>query len=120
MLRTNPTSIETATLTSKNYQRKYKLIFTNIFVFILKSQGLIQCYLDLDNVNTAFNFAEGAIGKHPEYEGFLLEMQAEPLWRLGRYEDLNKLVENPYLAENSSWGVKLGQALLKIQNGEFS
>ncbi|GJQ85421.1 hypothetical protein Trydic_g23851 [Trypoxylus dichotomus] len=81
-------------------------------------QRLIHCYLDLDNVNTALNFAEGAVEKYPEYERLLLEMEAEPLWRLGRYDDLGNLVKKSCMKDNSSWGVKIGQALLDIQNAE--
>ncbi|KAK9719934.1 Phosphatidylinositol 3- and 4-kinase [Popillia japonica] len=77
-------------------------------------QGLIQCYLDLDNVNTALNFTEGAVEKQPEYEGVLLEMQAEPLWRLNRYDDLDELLKKHGLKDNNSWGVNIGRALLQI------
>ncbi|XP_063916724.1 serine/threonine-protein kinase ATR-like isoform X2 [Zophobas morio] len=78
--------------------------------------GLIQCYLDLDNVNTALNFAQGALARQPEFGNMLLEMQAEPLWRLGRYDDLNTLLERPELVDNTSWGVQIGKALLSFQN----
>lgn len=79
-------------------------------------KGLIQCYLDLDNVNTALHVAQGAMGSQPEFGNMLLEMQAEPLWRLGRYEDLESLLRRPEMAENNSWGVQIGRALLAFQN----
>lgn len=46
-------------------------------------------------------------------------MQAESLWRLGRYDDLNNLVENEFMKDNNSWGIKIGQSLLHIQNGNI-
>ncbi|RZC32904.1 serine/threonine-protein kinase ATR, partial [Asbolus verrucosus] len=79
-------------------------------------QGLIQCYLDLDNVNTALNFAQGALNRRPEFGNMLLEMQAEPLWRLGRYEELDTLLKKPEMADNPAWGVQIGKALLSFQN----
>lgn len=81
-------------------------------------QGLIQCYLDLDNVNTALNLAEGAIERQPEFTTYLLEMQAEPLWRLGRWSDLDELLKKPPLKKNESWGVQLGHALLYMKDGK--
>lgn len=81
-------------------------------------QGLIQCYLDLDNVNTALNLAEGAIEKQPEFTNTLLKMQAEPLWRLGRWSELDDLLKKPELKRNVSWGVELGHAFLYLKDGK--
>ncbi|XP_023017943.2 serine/threonine-protein kinase atr isoform X2 [Leptinotarsa decemlineata] len=83
-------------------------------------QGLVQCYLDLDNVNTALNFVKGALDIQPEFGNMLLEMQAEPLWRLGQYDDLDKLLKTPDVVGNTSWGVQVGKALLHFKNGERS
>lgn len=80
-------------------------------------QGLAQCYLDLDNVNTALNFVRGALNNQPEFGNMLLEMQAEPLWRLGQYEELDTLLQKPDLKESKSWGVQVGKALLHMKNG---
>lgn len=78
---------------------------------------MVQCYLDLDNVNTALNFVRGALEKQPDFGNMLLEMQAEPLWRLGQYEELNSLLSKPNLARNKSWGVEVGRALLSFKEG---
>lgn len=88
-------------------------------MFILY-QGLVQCYLDLDNVNTALNFVRGALDKQPDFGNMLLEMQAEPLWRLGQYEELDVLLKKPDLARNNSWGVEVGRALLTFKEGTQS
>ncbi|XP_030746712.1 serine/threonine-protein kinase ATR-like isoform X2 [Sitophilus oryzae] len=81
-------------------------------------QGLIHCYLDLDKVNTALYFAEGALDLQPEFGNMLLEVQAEPLWRLGKYDDLENLLNKPDLLENKSWGVQVGRSLVYIKKGE--
>lgn len=78
---------------------------------------MVQCYLDLDNVNTALNFVRGALDKQPDFGNMLLEMQAEPLWRLGQYDELNTLLKKPDLATNKSWGLQLGRALLCVKDG---
>lgn len=69
--------------------------------------------MDLDNVNTALYLAMN----ETELQLELLEVQAEPLWRLGRYEDLNELLERRELQKNKSWGVQVGRALLNFRNG---
>lgn len=73
--------------------------------------------MDLDNVNTALNFVRGALDKQPDFGNMLLEMQAEPLWRLGQYEELHSLLEKPDLATNKSWGLQVGRALLSFKDG---
>lgn len=78
---------------------------------------MVQCYLDLDNVNTALNFVRGALEKQPDFGNMLLEMQAEPLWRLGQYEELDNLLKKPDLGRAKSWGVDVGRALLSFKEG---
>ncbi|ERL94616.1 hypothetical protein D910_11893 [Dendroctonus ponderosae] len=81
-------------------------------------QNLIQCYLDLDKVNTALYCAEGALGLQPEFGNMLLDMQAEALWRLGTYENLDRLLANPDVDNCKGWGVQVGKSLLCIKNEE--
>ncbi|KAF7269206.1 hypothetical protein GWI33_017672 [Rhynchophorus ferrugineus] len=81
-------------------------------------QGLIQCYLDLDKVNTALYLTEGAIDLQPEYSNKLQEFQAEALWRLGKYDDLEQLLEKPDLQHQNSWAIQLGKSLVHIKKGE--
>lgn len=81
-------------------------------------EGLIQCYLDLDNVNTALNFAQGSVKLYPEYADALMEFQAEPLWRLGRWDDLGTLLDHQLLKDNKSWGVHIGNSLIHLRQGK--
>lgn len=97
---------------------KFKYFYGSIRSFFQK--GLVQCYLDLDNVNTALNFLRGAMDKQLDFGNMLLEMQAEPLWRLGQYEELDTLLKKPELRKNQSWGVEVGQALMCFKEGKSS
>ncbi|XP_071056684.1 serine/threonine-protein kinase ATR [Onthophagus taurus] len=81
-------------------------------------KGLTQCYLRLDNVTTALNFVKGAMESQPEYSYKFLELQAEPLWRLNRWDDLDELVKKPELEINESWGVNIGKVLLKMSKSD--
>lgn len=45
-------------------------------------------------------------------------MQAEPLWRLGRYDDLDNLLKKAEMRKSNSWGVQMGHALLNLKNGK--
>lgn len=58
------------------------------------------------------------IDNKPEHGSVLWELQAEPLWRLGRYDDLQELVNRPEINENNSWGVQVGKALLSLQTNQ--
>lgn len=60
---------------------------------------------------------EGALQSQPEYRNILMEIQAEPLWRLGRYDDLDYLLHKTELKSNNSWGVQVGRALLSFKDG---
>lgn len=70
--------------------------------------------MDLDNVNTALNLAT----KATDFQWELLEMQAEPLWRLGRYDDLDNLLKKAEMRKSKSWGVQMGNALMNLKNGK--
>lgn len=63
------------------------------------------------------NFLKGALDSQLEFGNMLLEMQAEPLWRLGQYDELDNLLQKPELIGNKSWGVQVGRALLFLKNG---
>lgn len=47
----------------------------------------------------------------------LYELQAEPLWRLSKYDELNDLLTKPEMKSNTTWGATIGQALLHFRNG---
>jgi hypothetical protein len=45
------------------------------------------------------------------------EFEAEAFWRLQMFDDLGSLLSSPDIAENKSWGVQTGRALLHFQAG---
>ncbi|KAF5293803.1 hypothetical protein FQA39_LY03288 [Lamprigera yunnana] len=81
-------------------------------------QCLIRCYLDLDNLNSALHLLQGALCSEEDCKSFLLETQAEPLWRLGRYTDLDNLLQKMELQNNHNWPVEMGRSLLHLHNGK--
>ncbi|XP_015115874.1 serine/threonine-protein kinase atr [Diachasma alloeum] len=50
-------------------------------------QGMIHCYLGLDQPFTAMKFTEGVLGSSPELEPLMVEH--EPFWRLANFVQLN-------------------------------
>lgn len=80
----------------------------------------MQCYLDLDHMNTALGVAQRALEQYPVFGEVFFETQAETLWRLGQYEDLDDLLSKTELKENRSWGVGIGKALLHFKNGKLT
>lgn len=54
---------------------------------------MIDCYLGLDQPFTAYRL----LSEH-EYEDDMMELSAEPLWRLGRFEQLEELVKKPVVS----------------------
>lgn len=48
----------------------------------------------------------------------LLEMQAEALWRLGTYDDLENVLNKPGIDDNKGWGVQVGKSLVCIKKGK--
>lgn len=53
-----------------------------------------------------------------DYGNMLLELQAEPFWRLTQFDDLETLLKSPELNESKNWGVNIGRALLHFRKRE--
>ncbi|KAJ8730029.1 hypothetical protein PYW07_017067 [Mythimna separata] len=70
-------------------------------------QGMIDCYLGLDQPFTAYRL----LSEHEEEDG-MKELSAEPLWRLGRFDDLEELCKKPVPPSNENWGLLMGRTLL--------
>ncbi|KAM3961050.1 LOW QUALITY PROTEIN: ATR serine/threonine kinase meiotic 41 [Aphomia sociella] len=73
-------------------------------------QGMIDCYLGLDQPFTAYRL----LSEH-ESEDSMMELGAEPLWRLGRFEQLDDLVKKPVPACRENWGLLMGRVLLSFR-----
>lgn len=83
---------------------------------------IVQCYLRLDTPETALLVSEGLLNQLGEkyMDDSLRAIQAEPLWRLGRFEELEKLLGVPEIKESNSWGVQCGQALLHFRESDLN
>lgn len=79
---------------------------------------MVQCYLGLNQPETAILVAEGLMKQLCDQNTDRLMLStAEPLWRLGRFEELSDLIENEYLSDSQDWGIRCGQILLKMRKG---
>lgn len=80
---------------------------------------IIQCYLGLDQPETALRVAESLMKQVYDKNIDSLLIKAEPLWRLGRFEELEELLENDDIRCSQNWGVQCGQVLLNFTKGKF-
>ncbi|KPJ15649.1 Serine/threonine-protein kinase ATR [Papilio machaon] len=69
-------------------------------------QGMIDCYLSLDQPFTAHRLLSERDSDD------MTELAAEPLWRLGRFEELDRLAEKPVPPSRENWGLLMGRVLL--------
>ncbi|XP_068631581.1 serine/threonine-protein kinase ATR-like [Battus philenor] len=79
-------------------------------------QGMIDCYLDLDQPFTAYRLLS-----ERDTDDNVMELSAEPLWRLGRFEQLEELAKKPVPSSRENWGLLMGRILLSYrkQNHEL-
>lgn len=78
-------------------------------------QGMIQCYLGLDQPFTAKHITEGVLSSRPELEPLMIEH--EPFWRLAHYTKLNDTSQKNIkytLLEDLKKGVKPDLLSLKM------
>lgn len=82
-------------------------------------RDIIQCYLHLDTPETALLISEGLFKKlNKKYIKNLKEIQAEPLWRLGRFDELEELISDTKTIQDTTnyWGLNCGKALISFRN----
>lgn len=78
--------------------------------------NLIQCYIGLDQPETALLISEKLIKQmYDRNVDSLLQGCAEPLWRMGRFEELDKFIETNELKNSDVWGVRYGKSLLAFR-----
>lgn len=80
---------------------------------------MMQCYIGLDQPETALLLAKSLMKQLYDDKIYpkLLTESAEPLWRLGRFEELDELLENDKLRDSEHWGIRCGQVLLSFRKG---
>ncbi|KAL4704204.1 hypothetical protein ACJJTC_011830 [Scirpophaga incertulas] len=77
-------------------------------------KGMIDCYLGLDQPFTAYRL----LSEH-ELEDDLMELSAEPLWRLGRFDQLEELTKKPIPTCRENWGLLMGKILLAYRAQDY-
>uniref|UniRef100_A0AAG5CQS0 Serine/threonine-protein kinase ATR n=1 Tax=Anopheles atroparvus TaxID=41427 RepID=A0AAG5CQS0_ANOAO len=88
--------------------------------------SMIECYLRLDQPETALLLAESLLARYHEtsLRDPLLDFQAEPLYRLGRFEELQDLLELRQAEvvnsdENRHWGIICGSLIVKYRQTDY-
>ncbi|XP_041978766.1 serine/threonine-protein kinase ATR [Aricia agestis] len=76
-------------------------------------RGMIDCYLGLDQPFTAYRLLD-------ELDTDMSELSAEPLWRLGRFEQLDELVKKPVPPSRENWGLLMGRVLIAYRKQEVT
>lgn len=77
---------------------------------------MIHCYMGLDQPETAILLANGLMKEfYDQNNDALLQSSAEPLWRLGRFDELSELIETRNLKDSPDWGIRCGQILLNFR-----
>ncbi|CAH0579320.1 unnamed protein product [Chrysodeixis includens] len=74
-------------------------------------QGMIDCYLGLDQPY----FAIRLVTDH-RYDEDMEDLSAEPLWRLGQFDDLEKLCQKNIPPSKENWGLLMGRTLIAYRN----
>lgn len=84
--------------------------------------GIINSYLRLDLPETVLNITSGLWEKLSERytDDFFKECQFEPLLRLGCYDDVEKMLEDPVISKNPMlWNVQCAKAIRLFRNQDI-
>ncbi|XP_055902742.1 serine/threonine-protein kinase ATR [Eupeodes corollae] len=84
--------------------------------------GIINSYLRLDLPETVLNITSGLWEKLSERytDDFFKECQFEPLLRLGCYDDIERMLEDPVISKNPMmWNVQSAKAIRLFRNKEI-
>ncbi|XP_058118303.1 serine/threonine-protein kinase ATR-like [Anopheles ziemanni] len=85
--------------------------------------SMIECYLRLDQPETALLLAESLLARYHDTALCepLQDIQAEPLYRLGRFEELQDLLEHRQAApdETRHWGIICGSLIVKYRQTDY-
>lgn len=75
----------------------------------LHIKELVGCYVDLNQPETALHISDSILKLLYEKNlgSDLQDIKAEPLWRLGRFEELDQLVKTSQVQDSSNWGVRV-------------
>ena len=78
-------------------------------------KGMINCYLRLDNPETALLITDGLWQKLADQytDDYFKECKSELLWRLGRYDELQELLEDSVVKrKTTNWNIQCAESFL--------
>ncbi|XP_039959425.1 serine/threonine-protein kinase ATR [Bactrocera tryoni] len=78
-------------------------------------KGMINCYLRMDTPETALLITDGLWQKLTDHytDDYFKECKSELLWRLGRYDELQELLEDSVVRrKTSNWNIQCAEAFL--------
>ncbi|XP_065362796.1 serine/threonine-protein kinase ATR [Calliphora vicina] len=78
-------------------------------------KGMIDCYLRMDNPETALLITDGLWQKLADQytDDYFKECKSELLWRLGRYDELQELLEDSVVRrKTTNWNIQCAESFL--------
>ena len=82
---------------------------------------ILQCYLELDRPQTAFELAKGYVRSNPEWAKRMKPLQLKAAQQLGQWADVKELLpEDESCLNSGSWEANLSGLLLKLHEQTFS
>lgn len=78
-------------------------------------QSMVNSFIAKDQPETALLVYEKMVNKCQNSQNKYNDIKAEPLWRLSRFDELDKLLADNDMAKSTSWGVQCGKMLLKFR-----
>ncbi|KNC28437.1 Serine/threonine-protein kinase ATR [Lucilia cuprina] len=78
-------------------------------------KGMIDCYLRMDNPETALLITDGLWQKLADQytDDYFKECKSELLWRLGRYDELQELLEDSVVKrKTTNWNIQCAESFL--------
>jgi serine/threonine-protein kinase ATR len=82
-------------------------------------QGLLRCSMEMGQLTSVMMHVQGLQDQRPEWMRPLTGMRVEAAWRLGKWDDLEEILNHE--TSSGGWSVGLGRVLLaaKQKNGEL-
>ena len=102
------------------FERIMQLQNNNLPLSIMKD--MVGCYLGLDQPETALIVSENFYSKYTDSNPDLVLQAncAEPLWRLSRWDELEKLIHEPGVKESDIWGINCGKLLIDFRESRHN
>lgn len=76
---------------------------------------MIQCYLAMNQPETALRFVNSLSASKSKHA--FSDVECEALWNLSQYDKLEKLTACRSAQEDDNWGVRMGQSIVHLLNG---